>query len=109
MAMGRWNRMARSIDSRFYKTKAWKACRASYIGHRVAIDGGLCEMCKDKLGYIVDHIIELNELNYTDPWIALCHDNLQYLCLDCHNTKTFGTPTRVKFDEEGNVRFITDT
>jgi hypothetical protein len=54
------------------------------------------------MGYIVDHIEELTPANITDPNIALNHDNLQYLCLDCHNSKTFGAglPTEkgLRFD-----------
>lgn len=91
---------------KFYDSKAWRSCRASYIGKRRKIDGEMCEMCKDKPGYIVDHIIEIDALNLHDPWITLNHDNLQYLCLECHNTKTFGLTNRVEFDTEGNILFI---
>lgn len=66
-------------------------------------------MCKDKPGYIVDHITPINAINYNNPWITLNHDNLQYLCLECHNSKTFGAASRTKFDGEGNVIFISDT
>lgn len=38
---------------------------------------------------IVDHIIEIDETNYQDESITLNEDNLQLLCLECHNTKTF--------------------
>lgn len=71
------------------------------------IDGGLCEACGERLGYIVDHIEELDDSKIQDPMIALNHDNLQYLCLDCHNVKTFNRHSRaVRFDEEGNPIFI---
>ena len=105
--MGQWSRMARAWQ-KFYWWKAWLACRGSYIDKRRAIDGAMCEACKDKPGYIVDHVIEINALNYHDPLITLNHDNLQYLCLECHNSKTFGTPARVTFDPDGNVVTITD-
>jgi 5-methylcytosine-specific restriction endonuclease McrA len=69
---------------KFYRTKAWKKCRLAYI----AKVHGLCEHCEDP-GYIVDHIIEINDKNIHDPAITLNHENLQYLCTACHNKKTF--------------------
>lgn len=39
----------------FYASGRWKKCRAGYIKFRRTIDGGLCEECRDKPGYIVHH------------------------------------------------------
>ena len=74
---------------KFYNSTAWKKCRTSYINSLV---DGLCEHCQFNIGYIVDHIEEINIKNINNPMITLNHDNLQYLCLECHNKKTFGTP-----------------
>ena len=41
--------------ARFYASGRWKKCRAGYIKFRRTIDGGLCEECRDKPGYIVHH------------------------------------------------------
>ena len=41
--------------ARFYASARWKKCRAGYIKFRRTIDGGLCEECRDKPGYIVHH------------------------------------------------------
>ena len=95
------------IAKKFYKTTAWKKCRLSYI----ATVHGLCEHClargMEEPGYIVDHVIELNIHNINDPMITLNHDNLQYLCTSCHNTKTFKKHDDVReglsFDSEGNL------
>lgn len=99
--------MAKDYAKKFYKSKAWQRCRASFIAKRETIDGGLCEHCKNKRGYIVDHIVEISPDNIDDVDIILNHDNLQYLCLECHNTKTFGkhknTRENLFFDEEGNI------
>lgn len=35
--------MAREFAKKFYNSKAWRKCRTTYIEHRVAIDGGMCE------------------------------------------------------------------
>lgn len=86
----------------FYKTKAWSVKRKEI---RIR-DNMICQHCgrpvpgitvKDKFGRsytrygIVDHIIELTDENFMDPEISLNNDNLELLCLDCHNTKTFGS------------------
>lgn len=93
---------------KFYKSKAWQRCRASFVGKRRSIDGGLCEHCGKRQGYIVDHIEEITPENINDINITLNHENLQYLCLECHNTKTFKKNFAVRenlfFDEEGNLR-----
>lgn len=99
--------MAKDYAKKFYKSKAWQRCRASFIGKRQTVDGGLCQHCKSKRGYIVDHIVEISPDNIDDVDIILNHNNLQYLCLECHNTKTFGkhrsTRENLFFDEEGNI------
>ena len=100
--------MAKDYAKKFYHSKAWLDCRASYI----STVNGLCEHClKDNKyipGYIVDHIVEIAPDNINDPEITLSHDNLQYLCLRCHNTKTFGKEVEVirdglMFDSNGDV------
>jgi hypothetical protein len=100
--------MAREFARSFYDSTAWRKCRKSYISQRQGLDGGLCEHCKQELGYIVDHIEELTPENINDPYITLCHDNLQYLCLPCHNTKTFGKKEeqRYIFDSNGMIQPI---
>lgn len=94
---------------KFYDSKTWKKCRQSFINHRITIDGGMCEHCKDKLGYIVDHKEELTPENINDPDVTLNHRNFQYLCLECHNKKTFGKEEVKKeyyFDSEGQLQPI---
>ena len=90
------------IAKKFYKSKAWRLCRESYIPKVF----GLCEHCEEP-GYILDHIEEININNINDPNITLNHDNLQFLCTSCHNKKTFGskevTRDDVMFDSNGNL------
>lgn len=98
--------MARKFAKKFYDSKAWKDCRKSFIAYRITIDGGMCQHCKDKLGYIVDHIIELTPENINNPNITLNHNNFQYLCLECHNKKTFGSDVvreGLMFTAEGDL------
>ncbi len=98
--------MAREFAKKFYKSRAWKECRASFIATRISIDGGMCQCGCGQLGYIVDHITELTPENINDPRISLSFDNFQYLALVCHNKKTFkkDSDERFYFDEQGFTR-----
>lgn len=95
----------RSVDSSFYKTTAWKKCRAGYIKKC----GGLCERCLAKglivPGYIVHHKIHLTPDNVNEPSIALNYDNLMYVCERCHNEIHFKSNANKRYtlDENGNV------
>ena len=96
---------------RFYKGTAWQKCRESFISERIGIDGGLCQRCRQRLGYIVHHRIELTPKNIGDPDVALCHRNLEYLCHECHNEEhnVFRPADRkVLFDDDGNVIAVED-
>lgn len=95
--------MAKQFAKAFYKSTTWKKCRKSFIAERKAIDGGLCQHCQQALGYIVDHIVELTPYNINDPAISLSHDNLQYLCLECHNRKTFSIGNSYILTNDGDI------
>ena len=99
--------MAKEFAKPFYNSKQWINCRKSFISYRITIDGGMCEHCKESLGYIVDHIEELTPDNLNDPNISLSHNNFQYLCIECHNRKTFGSGEVVReglmFDDNGEL------
>ena len=100
--------MAKKYAKAFYDSRQWQDCRRSYISKV----HGLCEHClkegKHVSGYIVDHVIEITPSNINDVEITLNHQNLQYLCLACHNTKHFGKDVEVireglAFDTDGNI------
>lgn len=93
----------RSIDRRFYMSPQWEAVRSRYlkkVNH-------LCERCLAKGVHepaaVVHHKIHLTEENYRDPEIALCFDNLEALCLACHNEE-HNADRRKKFEKRW--RFI---
>ena len=69
---------------RFYHSMAWRRMRDAYIAYRKAMDGGLCEVCRDKLGDTVHHKKWLTDSNVDDPDIALSFDNFRLECRDCH-------------------------
>ena len=104
-------RIMKDFTNRFYNHAAWMTVRDSYIAKRQRVDGGMCERCHDKLGYIVHHKIKLTPENIGDPAIALNQDLLEFVCLDCHN-KEHGvfqpSPRRIIFDDDGNVIDVID-
>lgn len=99
--------MAKDFAKAFYKSKRWKRCRDAYIKSV----NGLCEECmtngKITPGHIVHHKIELDEINIADPYVTLGWDNLEYLCLECHNKIHFGESEVLRegltFDENGEI------
>ena len=87
----------------FYKSAAWKGCRAAYMSH-VA---GMCEICLAAGRYtpaeIVHHKVELTPDNITDPEIALGFDNLVAVCRECHAVEHGARARRYTIDELGRV------
>lgn len=82
--------MARSIDHSFYESVIWKKCKNDYLKYC----GGLCERCKAQGIFvpanIVHHKKHLNKSNVNNPRIAYGFDNLEALCLECHNKEHHG-------------------
>ena len=76
--------MAKPFAKAFYKSSAWRHCRAEYI-NSVA---GLCELCYAqgiiKKGDELHHKVKLTPENIDNPCITLNPDNLIYLCREHH-------------------------
>jgi 5-methylcytosine-specific restriction endonuclease McrA len=72
---------------------------------------GLCERCLKAgqyvPGYILHHKIELTPRNINEPGIAFGWDNLELLCIDCHNEEHLqlhgNTAAGLMFDDDGNL------
>ena len=77
--------MAKDFAKAFLHSKAWLRCRAGYIQERILIDGGMCEVCRENLGYIVHHKILLTPENIRNPEISLNWEHLSYECKNCHD------------------------
>ena len=100
----------------FYNTKAWKRNRVAYAisqhcicercGRPVYVSGINDALPKNKrLRYIVHHKVHLTDENMMDDSIAFDWNNLELLCIDCHNIEHYEQPTRseLMFDENGNL------
>lgn len=105
--------MAKKFAKPFYDSPAWASCRRAYISARIKADGGMCEVCHERAGYIVHHIININESNVDDANITLNHENLQYVCKRCHDrmenhfVRQSSKPRRqIIFDDFGQVLYV---
>lgn len=106
--------LMKEFARKFYKSRTWKKCRIAYIKHRVMADGGLCEVCREKLGYIVHHKEPLTPENIHDETITLSFANLQFECKDCHDREEahpfiVNKKLNCCFDDSGNPMPISDT
>ena len=93
----------KSHDGTFYKSKAWRNCREEYLRLHP-----FCEECLKEKKYTpathVHHKIILTTENINDPKITLCFDNLEAVCMECHNHIHFGkSERRYTVDEYGRV------
>lgn len=99
--------MAKAWAKAFYKSADWLGCRDGYIQERRRIDGGLCEVCRERLGYIVHHKVTLTRENILDPNVALNWALLSYECKPCHDQhEGHGVGVSFEpvcdFDDDGN-------
>ena len=72
----------------FYDSKEWRVFRENLIIDRTSSYGLSCSKCnknilKEKI--ILHHKQELTKENVNDYNISLNPDNIEILCLDCHN------------------------
>ena len=96
----------REEQKRFYASKKWQKCRDAYLSEHP-----VCERCllvgRANPAEIVHHKEELNQDNYKDPFISLNPDNLEALCLECHNKEHFAAAEvdeELYFDADGNLK-----
>lgn len=77
--------LAKEWAKAFYSSERWQQCRQSFIASRISVDGGMCQICGERLGYIVHHTVTLTQQNINDPKITLNHDLLKFECKQCHD------------------------
>lgn len=86
-----------------YNCKRWRELRKYKL-----ILNPLCERCLKKekynAAYIVHHKEYVTQENYMDDDIFYNIDNLESVCLKCHNQEHFsGEKPNYYFDKNGNI------
>ena len=64
----------------FYKSAIWQGCRVAYLKKHKYI----CERCGEVANQ-VHHKTYIDDINLWDADISLNEDNLECLCIRCHN------------------------
>ncbi len=82
----------------FYKSKAWHRVRHAYMESQHYI----CERCGAP-AVICHHKIHITPGNIHNQEITLNFDNLEALCMDCHNKEHMARNGGCIFDENGDV------
>lgn len=95
--------MAKTWAKKFYNSKTWIRTQTVYR----QMHYGICERCGKPNGTIVHHKIYLSEHNINNPNISLSYDNLELLCIDCHNhehmSKHKPAQQGLKFNAKGEL------
>ncbi len=86
----------------FYRSAAWRRLSRAFLLSKHYI----CERCGQP-AEIAHHRIWLNAQNIQNPDISLNPNNLEALCLACHNAEHFSTggatAQGLNFDENGDL------
>lgn len=94
--------MAKEWAQQLYNSAAWRQLRKVIISKR----GLHCEKCGRLVAnpsqLVADHIIELTPENVGNVNVALNEDNIQLLCVDCHNAKH----KRFGFNNQHNIFIV---
>ncbi len=89
----------KDYDNRaFYKSAAWRKVSAAYMSSKAYI----CERC-GKPATICHHKTWLNGTNINDPAITLSFDNLEALCIECHNAEHGAKQSVTIFNDDGSI------
>ena len=91
-------------NTAFYKSKAWRRVSAAYMASKCYI----CERC-GKPATICHHKTWLNGSNVNDPNIALSFDNLEALCIECHNAEHGLQHSITLFNEDGSIARVKES
>jgi 5-methylcytosine-specific restriction endonuclease McrA len=93
--------MARNRElEKFYNSKEWKLSRQ----YKLASVNYRCERCGG-IAVEVHHKIPISPENRHNPSIMIGQNNLEAICLECHNKehKRF-RQSNINFDENGNIK-----
>lgn len=104
MTNRKWNKEFREWQRTFYQSKQWKQTREQIRNNKKMRCDNCHKLIKGKS--IVDHIKEITPENKEDYNIILNINNLQLLCLKCHNSKTFAEPVNFDLDKRKDINLF---
>ena len=88
----------------FYNSKEWRRVSAAYMSSKLYV----CERC-GRPAQICHHKKWLDDSNVHDPETALNFDNLEALCIECHNAEHGLRHDITLFDDDGNVATVKES
>lgn len=88
----------------FYNSKRWRQVSAAYMASKLYI----CERC-GRPAQVCHHKAWLNDSNVHDPETALSFDNLEALCMECHNAEHGLKHNVTIFDDQGGVAEVKES
>ena len=94
----------RATNTDFYNGSTWRKISKLYLQSKYYI----CERCGQP-ATICHHKKYLNDQNKEDYEIAYSFDNLEALCIDCHNKEHFEKDRQVFFDSDGNISRVRES
>jgi 5-methylcytosine-specific restriction endonuclease McrA len=90
-------------QEKFYHSKAWRRLSRAFL----LSQNYICEVC-GRPAEIAHHKRHITPENISNPAVTLNAENLQAVCLECHNTIHYGTGGAIvkglDFDENGDLR-----
>ena len=94
----------RKWQMKFYNSKQWRTLRNEIRNDKRMRCDNCHKLIKGKS--ICDHRIEVSPENYQDESITLNKRNIDLLCIECHNTKTFSSPINYDVEERKEVNLF---
>ncbi|MDL2212120.1 HNH endonuclease [Erysipelotrichaceae bacterium OttesenSCG-928-M19] len=96
-------------QNKLYHSSRWKKIRLIVISNYNFKCCRCGKITKEK-DLIVHHIVYLNKDNIDDDEIAYGLDNLEPVCINCHNKEHFKKKKKreIEFDAEGNIINVID-
>ena len=91
-------------NNAFYTSQKWRRVATAYMSSKSYI----CERCGAP-AVICHHKQWLDDKTVHDPSIALSFDNLEALCIECHNAEHGLRHDITVFDSDGNVAEVKES
>ena len=93
----------REFARAFYNSKEWRTCSRAFMQSRHYV----CDRCGG-VAVICHHKNHLSPENINNPAVTLNWENLEALCMDCHNLEHMRADSVTTFAEDGSIASVTE-